>query len=74
MLDFLSTDWLDALDKAAAPTERPYWPTTQEARLVIQQVITDRPGGDMAYYIRLDHGDIGVRAGRGDRPHVELHH
>ena len=68
MLDFLSTDWLDALDEAARANRVALQADDAGSRLVIQQVITDRPGGDVAYCIRFDNGDIGVRSGRATDP------
>lgn len=68
MLDFLSTEWLDALDQAAAASRAALRVDDDHARVVIQQVITGGSDGGTAYYVLLDDDDVGVRAGQVPDP------
>jgi predicted lipid carrier protein YhbT len=59
--EFLTDAWIDALDSAGAHAV-----IDRELRLVIQQIVHDREGGDVAYVVRVSDGHISVRRGRAD--------
>jgi hypothetical protein len=64
-MDFLSDEWITALDRALARVRTP-------SPLVFEQVVTGVPGrGEVRYHVWLD--DAGGHAGRtGKRPHVRM--
>lgn len=66
---YLSPAWLDALQDAAdsSPTLRD---ATSGMHLVVQQVVTGGPDGDVAYHVIVDDGRATVRAGRADDPTI----
>ena len=59
---YLSDDWLAAMD-AAIKDHQGLAAATSDTSLVIQNVITGGPGGQVAYAIRLDHGRGDINAG-----------
>ncbi len=63
MAGFLTDEWLDELDAAARGAGAPAAP-----RLVLQQVVPDGPGGEVAYALVVEDGRIRVERGRADRP------
>ena len=61
MAELLSDEWIADLAAAASTT------TVDPAlRLVVQQVVTDREGADLAYVVRLADGRVTVLAGTAD--------
>lgn len=69
MARFLTPAWIAELDRrvgADASLQR----ATDDVSLVIQQVVTGGPDGDVAYHVDLDHGAATVRSGTADRPDV----
>jgi putative sterol carrier protein len=66
---YLSPAWLTALQDAAdsSPTLRD---ATAGMRLVVQQVVTGGPDGDVAYHVIVDDGRATVRAGQADDPTI----
>ncbi len=63
---FLSPEWIDALDRAAAVVEAP------AASLVVQYVVTDDDRQPVAYHLTTDAGAWRVRTGRVENPDVVL--
>lgn len=59
---YLSREWIDAADRALASD-----PTLAEVaagvRLVVHQVVTDAPGGEIAYDVEIDDGSIRMTTG-----------
>ena len=66
---YLSPAWLSALQDAAdsSPNLRD---ATTGMHLVVQQVVTGGPDGDVAYHVVVDDGNTSVRAGRADDPTI----
>ncbi len=64
--DFLSDEWLSSLarhdESASGDPDRP--------TLVIQQLVTGTPEGDVAYVVHV--GPAGIRASRGRSDHADL--
>jgi putative sterol carrier protein len=66
---YLSPAWLRALQDAADTS--PTLPgATAGMHLVVQQVVTGGPDGDVAYHVIVDDGRTTVRAGRADDPTI----
>lgn len=66
MARYLSPEWIEALDASAGDgVEVP-----DDVRLVVQQEVVGGPDGDVRYYIEIDGGKVGVRAGRAESPTV----
>jgi len=59
---FLSTEWLTA----AAGALRAVAPAESGAHLVVQQVVTDGPDGEVAYLVRISPNAVELVPGRGD--------
>lgn len=59
---FLSPDWLAEV-RAAAAASPELARATAEVQLVIQQVVTGGPDGDVSYVVAIDRGRTEVRAG-----------
>ncbi len=64
MAEFLSDEWIDALDRAVAD-DAALREATAEVTLTIQQV-----SGAVAYVVRIDRGATTVRSGRAEAPDV----
>lgn len=60
MVEFLSDEWLDALDAAATSVASS---RIDDGNLVVQQVVTDDGVSDHAYYIEVREGRVRVRRG-----------
>jgi len=61
MPEFLSAEWIDALDDAAQAGTLPE--SAADASLTVEQVVRDAPAGEVRYHLRLEHR--GARIGRG---------
>lgn len=61
MPEFLSKAWVDALCTALAASDDR---TLRDVDLTLQQVVADAPGGEVAYWLTLDRGDISGDVGR----------
>ncbi len=59
MAEFLSDAWIDALDASVRAVALP-----EEVRLVVQQVVQDADGPEVAYAIRMADGRAQVERGR----------
>ena len=63
MVEFLSDAWLDAVAAAAATVRPPDGAEPAEdsaGPLTVRQIITDGPGGDVVYDLRLEAGTVTV--------------
>jgi len=56
---FLTPEWLDALQAAAAGSER-LRRAVADIDLTVRQVVVGAPDGDMAYSLRMAHGTVAV--------------
>ena len=65
MVEFLSDEWIAALDAAAREVELP-----PEVTLVVQEVVLDDAGIEHAYALRIDAGAASVTAGRAEQADV----
>jgi putative sterol carrier protein len=68
--DFLSADWIEALDAAARAAALP-----EEAAAVsitIEQVVRDAPGGEIRYHLRISDGHARVQPGPAASPDLTL--
>jgi putative sterol carrier protein len=65
MPQFLSPEWIEALDAAAREAAVP-----AGVRLVIQQVVTEEGGGEVHYHLVLDDGRLRVYP--GDAPAADV--
>jgi putative sterol carrier protein len=66
MAEFLSPAWLEAMAAAAARSEG----VADGLDLVIQQVVTGGPEGDVAWCVTIREGTVRVAAGRSDEPSI----
>ena len=64
MLRHLSPEWIAALDEAAR-TSTSLRELAADLDLTVQQVVTD-DDGEVAWYVRLRGGDVGVHPGRAE--------
>lgn len=71
MVAFLSDEWIEALDRAAAddPGLRAHG---AEVSLVIEQEVTGGPQGSVTYHVVLDRGRASVHPGPADEPTVRF--
>ena len=67
MVQFLSPEWIAALDDAAREAAVP-----AGVRLTIQQVVTDDGDGDVRYHLVLDEGRLHIRPGEAEAADVTL--
>jgi putative sterol carrier protein len=65
--EFLTPEWVSALAEAAAGATVP-----DGVHLVVQQVVVDDDGAEVAYAIRIDGGAVRVAAGRADDADVSF--
>ena len=66
-LRFLSAEWLDELAAAAAAATLP-----ADIDLVLQQVVTGGPEGEVAYAVRVRDGNVSVTIGPAADAHATL--
>lgn len=59
MAQFLSPEWVAALAEASAGATAP-----DGVRLVLQQIVVDGDGGEVAYAVRITDGTVTVEPGR----------
>lgn len=57
----LSKDWLDALCATLSASDDH---TVRAIQLTVQQVVTDAPSGEVAYWLAFDHGAVTGDLGR----------
>ncbi|MCB0991694.1 MAG: SCP2 sterol-binding domain-containing protein [Acidimicrobiales bacterium] len=61
-MKYLSSEWLDAV-RAAVSTDAELAEAAADTELVLQQVVTGTPFGEVAYFITFDRGEVYVQAG-----------
>ena len=69
-MQFLSDEWVAALDSAAQG-----WPAPEGLNLTVQQVVSDPPGtsgGPAAYHLVFGDGRLCVRPGHAEAPDVTI--
>ena len=69
MARFLSPEWIEEMNAELSAGER----TPDGGRLVLQQVVTDGPDGDVAYAVEIDGGRVHVTSGRAAAPADQAH-
>lgn len=70
MADFLSAEWIDALDDAARAATLPE--TVAPLSLTVEQVVRDSPGGETRYHLRIEDGAARVYPGPAEAPDLRL--
>jgi putative sterol carrier protein len=68
--DFLSAEWIEALDAAARAAMLPE--TASAAAITIEQVVRDAPGGESRYHLRIEDGRARVQPGPAAAPDLRL--
>ncbi|HYU40377.1 MAG TPA: SCP2 sterol-binding domain-containing protein [Acidimicrobiia bacterium] len=70
MPEFLSADWIDALDAAAREATFPG--AAGKVALTVEQVVRDGPDGEARYHLRLEAGHARVLPGSAEEPDLKL--
>ena len=70
MTDFLSAEWIEALDAAARAATLPE--TASAVSITIEQVVRDAPGGESRYHLRIEDGRARVQSGPAAAPDLRL--
>lgn len=70
MADFLSAEWIDALDDSARAATLPE--TVAPLSLTVEQVVRDSPGGETRYHLRIEDGAARVYPGPAEAPDLRL--
>jgi putative sterol carrier protein len=68
--DFLSAEWIDALDDAARAATLPE--AVAPVSLTVEQVVRDSPGGETRYHLRIEDGAARVYPGPAEAPDLRL--
>jgi putative sterol carrier protein len=68
--EFLSAEWIDALDTAAEAATLPE--SAAGASLTVEQVVRDAAGGEVRYHLRLEHRRARIRRGPAEAPDLRL--
>jgi putative sterol carrier protein len=68
--DFLSAEWIDALDDAARAATLPE--TVAAVSLTVEQVVRDSPDGETRYHLRIVDGGARVQSGPAQAPDLRL--
>jgi putative sterol carrier protein len=68
--EFLSAEWIDALDTAAQAATLPE--SAADASLTVEQVVRDAPEGEVRYHLRLEGRRARVRRGAAEAPDLRL--
>jgi hypothetical protein len=74
VLAYLSDEWVSAMDEALR-AHGSVRAAAADAALVIEQTVSGGPGGDRAYRLHFDHGEVGalpVAAGAGAEPDIRF--
>jgi len=66
---YLTKEWLEAAQQSVERSSQP-GSAAADVDLVVQQIVTGGPDGDVEYHVHLDHGTVHVRAGAADDPTV----
>lgn len=67
MPTMLSKDWVDALCATLSSSDDH---AVRDIQLTLQQVVTDAPGGEVAYWLAFDGGEVTGDLGRVAKPDV----
>jgi putative sterol carrier protein len=67
--EFLSAEWIDALDAAARAA---VLLDDAAASITVEQVVRDAPGGETRYHLRIRDGRARVHGGPADAPDLRL--
>jgi hypothetical protein len=70
MPEFLSAEWIDALDDVAQAATLPQ--SAADASFTVEQVVRDAPGGEVRYHLRLEHRGARIRRGPAETPDLRL--
>ncbi len=70
-MDYLSGDWLAALQEAAE-RDPSLGDATRTTSLSVQQQVTDGPRGDVTFHVVLDHGTVRIGPGPLDDPDITI--
>ena len=70
MTDFLSAEWIEALDAAARAARLPE--SASAVSITIEQVVRDAPGGESRYHLRIEDGHARVQLGPAVAPDLRL--
>jgi putative sterol carrier protein len=68
--DFLSAEWIEALDAAARAATLPE--SASAVSITIEQVVRDAPGGESRYHLRIEDGRARVQLGPAAAPDLRL--
>jgi putative sterol carrier protein len=68
--DFLSVEWIEALDAAARAATLPE--SASAVSITIEQVVRDAPGGESRYHLRIEDGRARVQSGPAAAPDLRL--
>jgi putative sterol carrier protein len=68
--EFLSAEWIEALDAAACAATMPEGAAA--VSIEVEQVVSDAPGGETRYHLRLEDGRARVHRGPASSPHLRL--
>jgi putative sterol carrier protein len=68
--DFLSAEWIEALDAAARAATLP--DSASAVSITIEQVVRDAPGGESRYHLRIEDGRARVQLGPAAAPDLRL--
>jgi putative sterol carrier protein len=68
--DFLSAEWIEALDTAARAATLPE--TASAVSITIEQVVRDAPDGESRYHLRIEDGRARVEPGPAASPDLRL--
>jgi len=71
MPEFLSPEWVTALDSAARDSVE-LRAATADIAATVQQVVPDAPNGAVHYHVTIDHGQVYVHAGPAESPDLTL--
>jgi putative sterol carrier protein len=68
--DFLSAEWIEALDAAARAATLPE--SASAVSITIEQVVRDAPDGESRYHLRIEEGRALVEPGPAASPDLRL--
>ncbi len=71
MIEYLSQEWIEAVDRELR-ANRDLEVSCSEANLVLQQIITGGPAGDIAFAVTLHRDGARATPGLVDHAHVRL--
>ena len=70
MADFLSAEWIEALDDAARTAKLPE--TVAALSISVEQVVRDSPNGETRYHLRIEGGGARVQPGPAEAPDLRV--